>query len=116
MPELTASSRKAKKVESQGQAHSRTVLKTLFTFRSITFANAESGCVSNRSPHVAPAFANRISIWSVVFSTSFTSLSISSILALSAGIEIACAPGLLLGRALRVSTAEAQAEALREVM
>lgn len=35
--------------------------KTLFTFRSMTFWNALSGCLSNSSPHVAPAFANRMS-------------------------------------------------------
>ena len=42
-------------------AHSLIVLKTLLTFRSMTFAKALSGCVSNFSPHVAPAFAKSIS-------------------------------------------------------
>ena len=37
------------------------VLNTLLTFKSITFAKALSGCVSNASPHVAPAFANSMS-------------------------------------------------------
>lgn len=92
------------------------VLKTLLTFKSMTFANAESGCVSNFSPHVAPAFANKISTWSVVLLTSATSFSISLTLALSAGTEMALAPGRLLGSALRASQASAQAAALREVM
>lgn len=42
------------------------VPNTLLTFRSMTLANASSGCVSNGAPQVAPAFANRISTWSVV--------------------------------------------------
>lgn len=41
--------------------YNRTVLNTLLTFKSITFANAASGCVSNFSPHVAPALANKTS-------------------------------------------------------
>lgn len=43
------------------ETYRRIVLNTLLTFKSITFANASSGCVSNPSPHVAPAFANKIS-------------------------------------------------------
>lgn len=92
------------------------VLKTLLTFRSMTFAKAESECVSNFSPHVAPAFAKSISTWFVVFPTSLTKASTPAILALSAGTDIAFAPGLLLGRAFRAAQAESQAAALREVM
>ena len=96
--------------------HNLIVLKTLLTFKSITFANAESGCVSNFSPHVAPAFANKMSTWSVVLPTSATSFSISLTLEMSAGTEMAWAPGRLLGSAFRASQASAQAEALREVI
>lgn len=96
--------------------HNRIVLKTLLTFKSITLANALSGCVSNLSPHVAPAFANRISTWSVVLLTSLMRYSTPSNFALSAGTEIALAPGCRLGKALRAATADSQAEALREVM
>ena len=38
-----------------------TVTKILLTLRSITLENALSGCVSNFSPQVAPAFASRMS-------------------------------------------------------
>lgn len=99
-----------------GKTYSLIVLNTLLTFKSITFAKAPSGCVSNFSPHVAPAFAKRILTWSVVFETSFTSPSTSEIFALSAGTEMAAAPGRLFGRALRAAQACSQAAALREVM
>ena len=92
------------------------MLKTLLTFKSITFAKAESGCVSNLSPHVAPALANNISTWSVVSFTLATNVSTPTILALSAGTEIAWAPGRLLGKALRAAQASSHAAALREVM
>lgn len=69
--------------------YKRIVLKTLLTFKSITFAKAPSGWVSNFSPHVAPAFANRMSTWSVVCMTFFTSASTSANFALSAGTEMA---------------------------
>jgi hypothetical protein len=92
------------------------VLKTLLTFKSMTFANALSGWVSNSSPHVAPAFANRISTWSVVLLTSLTSCSTPSILALSAGTEMALAPGWRFGRAFSALQAASQADALREVI
>lgn len=42
-------------------AKSRMLLNTDFTFRFMTFPNAESGWVSNFSPQVAPAFARRMS-------------------------------------------------------
>lgn len=96
--------------------HNLTVPKTLLTFKFITFANASSGCVSNFSPHVAPAFANNISIWSVVLDTSETRCWIPSMVDMSAGTEMAFAPGERLGRALSVETAASQAEPLREVM
>lgn len=35
--------------------------KTLCTFKFMTFSNACSGCSSNGAPHVAPAFASKIS-------------------------------------------------------
>lgn len=57
-----------------------------------------------------------MSTWSVVFETSVTRRSISEILELSAGTEIAFAPGRLLGRALRAATASSQAWAFRDVM
>ncbi len=55
------SSNQAPGMADKGGTYNRIVLNTLFTFKSITLANAPSGCVSNFSPHVAPAFANRIS-------------------------------------------------------
>ncbi len=100
----------------RAKTHNRMVLKTLLTFKSITFAKALSGCVSNFSPHVAPAFANKISTWSVVLLTSRTRCSTPSILALSAGTEIALAPGCRFGSALRAAQADSQAAALRDVM
>ena len=88
----------------------------LFTLRSITFANALSGCVSNFSPHVAPAFASSMSTWSVVFETSFTNRSISDSFDESAGTDIASAPGALFGRAFKAAHASSHALAFREVM
>lgn len=72
--------------------------------------------MSNFSPHVAPAFAKRMSTWSVVLATSFARRSSSLTLELSAGTEMAFAPGRLLGSAFRAATASSQAEALRDVM
>lgn len=92
------------------------VKKTLLTLRSRTLSNADSGNFSNCSPHVAPAFAKRISTWSVVLATSATRRSTSETLEESAGTEMAFAPGRRLGRPLRAATASSQAEALREVM
>lgn len=90
--------------------------KTLLTFKSMTFEKLASVCSSNGAPHVAPAFAKRMSTWSVVLETSATRRSISDVLEASAGTEIAFAPGRRLGRALSAATASAQASALREVM
>ena len=97
-------------------AYSLQVLKTLLTFRSITFANALSGCVSNFSPHVTPAFANSISTWFVVFFTSATSFSISETFELSAGTDMARGCGWGDGMALRAAQASSHALALRDVM
>ena len=88
----------------------------LLTFRSMTLAKALSGWVSNFSPHVAPAFASSMSIWSVVFDTSCTRRSISDGFEESAGTEMAFAPGALFGSALRAAQASSQALAFREVM
>jgi hypothetical protein len=93
-----------------------TVKKTLLTFRSRTLSNADSGNFSNFSPHVAPAFAKRMSTCEVVLETSATRRSISETRDESAGTEIARAPGRRFGRAFRAATASSQAEALRDVM
>lgn len=98
------------------RTYSLMVVKTLLTFRSMTFAKAASGCVSNDSPHVAPALANRMSTWSVVFATSATRRSISETLLESAGTEMARAEGDFPGRAFKAAQACSQAAALREVM
>ena len=96
--------------------HSLMVLKTLLTFRSMTLAKALSGCVSNFSPQVAPALAKSMSTWSVVSRTCLTNSSTPVIFALSAGTDMATAPGRLSGRALSAAQASAQALALREVI
>jgi len=90
------------------------VKKTPFTFKSMTLSQPFfSSTFSNSLPHVAPAFAKRISTWSVCFSTSLTNRSISETLELSAGIEMALPSH---GRALRAATASSHALALRDVM
>lgn len=61
--------------------------KTAFTLRSMTFEKLESVWSSNFAPQVAPAFAKRMSTWSVVFSTSLTRRSRSAVLLLSQGAE-----------------------------
>ena len=67
----------------------RIVLKTLLTFKSITFAKALSGWVSNFSPQGAPAVANKKSTGSVVSMIFFPRASTSATFALSAGTEMA---------------------------
>jgi len=88
--------------------------KTLFTLRSMTLANAFSGCSSNGAPHVAPALAKRMSTWSVCLLTAATSFSQSPGLARSAGTDMALPekPGSL----FNASHASSHALALREVM
>ena len=92
------------------------VLKTALTFRSMTFAKAESGCLSKASPHVAPALAKRISTVSVCFLTCSSKFLTPSMVEESEGTETAFAPGDRFGRAFRAVTASSQALALREVM
>lgn len=98
-------------------ANSRIRLNTPRTLRSITLANALSGCVSNFSPHVAPALASKMSTWAVCLDTSATRCLIPSRVALSEGTEMAvCSWRLIPGREFRVLTAESQAAAFREEM
>lgn len=87
--------------------------KTLLTFRFMTLSNELSGVSSNDAPQEAPAFANRMSTWSVCLLTSATRRSTSDALAMSAGTEIALP---WKGRAFRAAHASSQAAALREVM
>lgn len=82
----------------------------------MTLLKALSGCLSNASPQVAPALANRMSTLSVCLATSAARRSISEMLLLSAGTEMALASGCLFGRALRAAQASSHALALREVM
>ena len=92
------------------------VKNTPLTLSPKTLSNADSGCVSNFAPHVAPALANKISTLSVCFWTSDTSRSISLPLLLSAGTLIAIAFGALFGSALSAATASSHALAFLEVM
>lgn len=55
-------------------------------------------------------------MWPVVLDTSETRCAIPSMVDMSAGTDMAWAPGERLGRELRVETADSQADALREVM
>lgn len=86
---------------------------TLLTFKSMTLLNAFSGVLSNGAPHVAPAFANKMSTCWVCFETSPTRRSISDSLEMSAGTDMALPEH---GRAFRAAQASSQAAALREVM
>jgi hypothetical protein len=82
----------------------------------MTFWKALSGCVSSFSPQVAPALAKRMSTRSVCFLTCSRSDSTPAMVELSAGTEMATAPGERLGWALRALQASSQALALREEM
>ncbi len=81
------------------------VLKTARTLRSKTRAMASSAWWSNAAPHVAPALASRMSTWSVCRATAATSCRTPSCVALSAGTEMATAPGARFGSALSARTA-----------
>jgi hypothetical protein len=87
--------------------------KTLFTFKSMTLLKVFSGVLSNDAPQEAPAFANKMSTWSVCLATSATKRSTSDGLAMSAGTEMALPEK---GSALRAAHASSQAAALRDVM
>jgi len=79
----------------------------------MTLLHEFSGVLSNGDPHVAPAFANKMSTCWVCFETSATRRWISEGLEISAGTEMALPEK---GRVFRAAQASSQAEALREVM
>ena len=66
-----------------------TILKTPRTFRSSILADDQSGVVSNGPPHVAPALATKMSIWSVCCLTASTNLATSSRFPTSAAMPTA---------------------------
>lgn len=80
----------------------------------MTLANASAGWVSNGAPQVAPAFANRMSTWSVCLLTSATSFSISATFEMSDGTEMALP--LMPGRLFKAAHASSHALPLRDVM
>jgi hypothetical protein len=92
---------------------SRIRLKTERTFKSKTFAKAESGWVSKGAPQVAPAFAIRMWTRGTCADTAATKRVTSLGLERSAGIEEMLVDGK---RIWREETAAVQASALREVM
>lgn len=98
---------------SWGTTHFCAQTKTLCTLSAMTLANAFSGCSSKGAPHVAPAFAKRMSTCGVCFSTSLTNRSTSPGFARSAGTEMAWP---LPGSAFSAAHASSQALAFREVM